>query len=488
MRNKVAKQILPVEMAEVSLELSKSIGPLVVMSGYLTKKARSMKRWLHRWFQLLDNGILKYYQNDKKEKLLGEIDIGRTCYDVRQGTKNCGVSFPTVAPRCCCFWFTVLKRTYYMYAPTAFEAKKWYESIHSASNILNRRVVAGVKRRKAPEAPGTQRGYKPSLRPLNYRISMTPWDMKGKHKRCISLQDVHRITVRAPDDSSDVVYPIEDVSTFARATSVPDFLDHVGITSPPFSPDPQSDAQLWNLPMPANSTSTPIVPVASGSTNSLSQLNSVSSFHGRRTQSLSCETPSCLRRRPQSLPSSITTHHPTEKKQLQRVCPPPRPASIASCPKICISDQPRPQPRNRAQHQDGAVQIIPVNGVSLKSKLKSFSRSTEALYDSSSGESTSGDYRPIPKPRRAKETVESDITPPIPKRHSKVTFADAPNIINAASPSGSDSSVSFGSTLAVDIKDLPPPRPRKDSGPPKFVPPPPPPGPRPTESDSFLDS
>ncbi|XP_064394257.1 uncharacterized protein LOC135341591 [Halichondria panicea] len=479
MRTKVAKQILPVEMAEGSLELSKSIGPLVVMSGYLTKKARSMKRWLHRWFQLLDNGILQYYQNDKKEKMLGEIDIGRTCYDVRQGTKNCGISFPTVAPRCCCFWFTVLKRTYFMYAPTAFEARKWHESIYSASNILNRRVVAGVKRRKAPEAPGTQRGYKPSLRPLNYRISMTPWDMKGKHKRCTSLQDVHRIRVSAPDDSSDIISPIEDVSTFARATSVPDFLDRVGMISPLLSPDSQLNTQLWNLPMPANSTFVPVVAVTDESTNSSSQLNLVSTFHGRRrTQSLS-ESPSW---RLQSLPGSITTQNPTEKKQLQRVCPPPRPASY----------HPRPQPRNRARHQAGAVQISPVNGVSLKSKLKSFSRSTEALYDSSSGESTSGDYRPIPKPRRVKETAESDITPPIPKRHSKVTFADAPNILNPTSPSGSDSSVSLsvlGNTIAVDIKDLPPPRPRKDSGPPKFVPPPPPSGPRPTESNnSLLDS
>lgn len=493
MRGKSPKQILPVEMAEGSFELSKlSIGPIVVMSGYLTKKARSMNRWLHRWFQLLDNGILRYYQNDKKIKILGEIDIGRTCYDVRQGAKNCGISFPSVAPRCCCFCFTVLKRTYYMYAPTAIEAKKWYESVHDASNVLNRRVVAGVKRRKAPEAPGKQNRQQRRSLPLNYRISMTPWDQKGKQKRYTSLQDVHRIKVSTPEDPCDYIPPVSNnVSTFSRAASVPDFLDRIGAVSPLLSPNSDIVTPLWSPPLvPTIDTATPIVAAAGrsfGSTNSLGQLDSVSSFHSRRitrTHSLTSKSPNSLKR-PESLPSNI--HHQPEKKQLRRVCLPPRPASIGSYPtKSCISSESRPQPKPRSYNSVEAMKVSPVHGRQLKSNLKSLSKSTEALYDSSGDYS----YRPVPKPRKTKGGVENDSTTSIPKRHSKVTFADTPNIIHVSpSPSGSDESVSLSQienttpskTMAVDIADLPPPRPRKDSGPPKFVPPPPPAFPKPVE-------
>jgi len=64
-----------------------------------------------------------------------------------------------------------------------------------------------------------------------------------------------------------------------------------------------------------------------------------------------------------------------------------------------------------------------------------------------------------------------------------VTFAESPKILNACSPSDSEGSVSFSTgpvisadkqSFAVDAEDLPPPRPRKNSGPPNFKPPPPP--------------
>ncbi len=493
MRGKSPKQILPVEMVEGSFEQSKlSIGPIVVMSGYLTKKARSMNRWLHRWFQLLDNGILQYYQNDKKIKLLGEIDIGRTCYDVHQGAKNCGISFPSVAPRCCCFYFTVLKRTYYMYAPTAIEAKKWYESIHSASNVLNRRVVAGVQRRKAPEAPGKQNRQQRRSLPLQYRISMTPWDMKGKQKHCTSLQDVHRIKVNTSENTCDNIVPVSnDMSTFTRAASVPDFLDRIGTVSPLLSPNFDLIAPPWSPPfMPSVDTKTHLVAAVGenlGTTDSLDheQMESVSSFQGSkitRRHSLTLKSASPLKR-PESLPTQI--HHQSEKKQLRRVCLSPRPASVASCTKTCVSPSLQfcPKPKPRSSKVVETLQITPINGHQLKSNLKLFSKSTEALCDSSQ---TSAENRPVPKPRKTKGIFEVNDTPPVPKRHSKVTFANTPNVINVspapASPSGSDSSVSLPEignteqtkTMAVDIADLPPPRPRKDSGPPKFIPPPPP--------------
>lgn len=486
MRSKPAKEVLPVTMSEQSLELSRStIGPLVVMSGYLTKKAHSRNRWLHRWYQLLDNGILQYYLDDRKVKLLGEIDIGRTCYDVRSGAKNSGVTFPRVAPKCCCFYFSVLKRTYYMYAPTAMEAKKWFESIHGASNVLNRRVVAGVKRRKAPEPPGPPR---PPSAPLNYRISRTPVDMSMRYQRASSLQDVHRIRVRL--DSSDITSPASDelrqLTQASRVFSVPDSLDSIGAMSP-F--DSGADGWLIDSPppdptsftMPLNKASSPIVAVAGGSfgSSSPSHLDSVVTSHSLTLGSVSPlhSQPLMTRRRAHSLPGGCANVSCLSKKPKHTL--PTRPASVATYPKSCFSnEQPQPKPRVRCS---AGVRVLPLNNKALKSKLKAKSRSTEALFDGTPQQRSESPpiRRPVPKPRKQKEAMESEVEPLVPNRLSKVTFSEHPSIINITSPSDTDSSDSVSLTTeavlkADEIEDLPPPRPRKNSGPPRFIPPPPP--------------
>ena len=69
-------------------------------------------------------------------------DIMKTCYDVRLGAEHCRVPFPRLVPSGCCFSFSVLKRTYYVFSPTAAEAKRWVECMTSVSAILNRRQSA----------------------------------------------------------------------------------------------------------------------------------------------------------------------------------------------------------------------------------------------------------------------------------------------------------------------------------------------------------
>ena len=107
------KVVPPVVMDEMPSPAGKpDIGPLTIMSGFMTKKARSLNRWKQRWWQLMDDGYLFYFKSDSRmKKVLGQIDIARTCYDVRLGSDQCRVNFPRAAPNCCCISFAVLKRT-----------------------------------------------------------------------------------------------------------------------------------------------------------------------------------------------------------------------------------------------------------------------------------------------------------------------------------------------------------------------------------------
>lgn len=115
------------------------LSPLIATSGYLTKKSRGLtSRWLRRWWQLLGDGTLIYFKGEQRLKVLGEIDIAHTCYDVQLGGEFCQMSFPPVIPTNCCLSVSVLKRTYYLFAPTPREAAKWAESLRSASYLLNR--------------------------------------------------------------------------------------------------------------------------------------------------------------------------------------------------------------------------------------------------------------------------------------------------------------------------------------------------------------
>ena len=93
------KVVPPVVLEEKPSSGKPDIGPLTVMSGFMTKKTRSLNRWRQRWWQLMDNGYLFYFKTDSRMKVLGEIDIARTCYDVRLGSDKCTrINFPRAAP------------------------------------------------------------------------------------------------------------------------------------------------------------------------------------------------------------------------------------------------------------------------------------------------------------------------------------------------------------------------------------------------------
>lgn len=121
------------------------MGPAILASGYLAKRTRAIGRWKKRWWQLTDDGTLLYFKSEERTKALGEIDVARTCYDVRLGAEQCKVEFPRGVPSCCCFSFSVLKRTYYLYAATAADAKRWAESIVNVSLVMNYRKKGSLR-------------------------------------------------------------------------------------------------------------------------------------------------------------------------------------------------------------------------------------------------------------------------------------------------------------------------------------------------------
>ena len=233
----VKKEVSPVVAVDKSARIKPNLGPVIVMSGFLTKRNRTLNRWRQRWWQLLDNGMLLYYNNDDQAKQLGQIDIAHTCYDVKLGTKNCPISFPRVAPSCCCFAFTVLKRSYYLYAPTVAEAEKWAESITNASRVLNRRVIAGVDRRKAPDPPGPAR---PPSCPPNMRLRINRNFVRAQtFSVSESLDDSLDMSLQLP-----VARP-RFATQMKVASSVPDFLDRMGYSPSPSGTNKNPNDRLW---------------------------------------------------------------------------------------------------------------------------------------------------------------------------------------------------------------------------------------------------
>ena len=113
--------------------------PRILVSGYLTKRTKNFKSWKKRWWQLSTDGMLLYFKNESRCKVLREINIAGTCYDVCLGADKVKVSFPTTIPPNCCFSFSILKRTYYVYAATETEAKRWTECIAHVSGVLRRK-------------------------------------------------------------------------------------------------------------------------------------------------------------------------------------------------------------------------------------------------------------------------------------------------------------------------------------------------------------
>ena len=113
--------------------------PLIIMSGYVVKRTRGFTtKWQKRYYQLLGDGALIYFSGDHRLKVLGEIDIAHTCYEVRHGSENCDVKFPSAVPPNCCFSVAVLKRTYYFYTFKEEETEKWVQALNSTSYLINR--------------------------------------------------------------------------------------------------------------------------------------------------------------------------------------------------------------------------------------------------------------------------------------------------------------------------------------------------------------
>ena len=132
------------------------MGPVILASGYLAKRTRTLGRWKKRWWQLSDDGTLLYFKNEDRTKALGEIDVARSCYDVKLGADQCKIEFPRAVSSFCCFSFSVLKRTYYLYSVTAADAKRWVESIANVSLVLNYRKKV-TSHRPAPRPPHSRR-------------------------------------------------------------------------------------------------------------------------------------------------------------------------------------------------------------------------------------------------------------------------------------------------------------------------------------------
>ena len=209
------KMMLPVTAAPETVKL----GPIVLISGFMTKKSRSLKRWKQRWWQLMDNGFLHYFKSDDHpQKLLGKIDVGKTCYEVKLGAEICHVKFPRAIPTCCCFCFAVLKRTYYVYTPTPDEAQNWAQAINDMSKVINRKVVVGLERIKASLIPDVHGNFSG-----NMKVSVTRERLKGSQGNLSdSCQDISQVNY-IPIKKNNLV-----ASKTAMASSVPSYLDTMG--------------------------------------------------------------------------------------------------------------------------------------------------------------------------------------------------------------------------------------------------------------------
>ena len=224
-----------------------------------------MNRWTRRWWQLMDDGTLLYFKSEDRLKLLGEIDIARTCYDVRFGADSCKMAFPRSIPTCCCFAFSVLKRTYYMYAPTAAETKRWVECIKNVSLVLNQTQLARAHRPapSPPSEPPTSRYYEERRHSMDN--SHTNRDVvhrsKLKRRSAVVQSDWYRRELQ--DEPSELpVFSARRIG-HRHTSSVPNLYLRNYHAAPPTShseSSTQPNSQLWLDGSPHTShTSSPAV-------------------------------------------------------------------------------------------------------------------------------------------------------------------------------------------------------------------------------------
>ncbi len=187
--------------------ISMGSAPSILLSGSLTKRTRSMNRWVKRWWQLLDNGMLLYFKNDQRVKILGEIDVGQTCYDVRLGAQHCKVQFPRAVAPGRCFAVSVLKRTYYFFASTPEDAKQWAGHISNLSAVLNRRRVAWRQAPKPPDVAGSGAGSGSTASGEGVKLRARAKDHGGvplRHSVAVTPQDTYKLDQELRDEPSDL--------------------------------------------------------------------------------------------------------------------------------------------------------------------------------------------------------------------------------------------------------------------------------------------
>ena len=253
-------------MAKVPVRASTpEMGPPILVSGYLTKRTRAMNRWKKRWWQLFDDGTLLYFRSEERAKALGEIDVARSCYDVRLGAHHCRVQFPSVVPSCCCFSFSVLKRTYYLFASTAAEAKRWVESISRVSLVLNYRKKTAQAARPAPCAPRSISGLlamsgvsdefrahyqTQGKKALEKRYSLpNPKQTRNETEpACTGEEDDRPTELPQLNRGRQSRYTISGVSHDHQFISAPD----LHVTHPHHHPDPSTRLWLDGSPQPVS--------------------------------------------------------------------------------------------------------------------------------------------------------------------------------------------------------------------------------------------
>ena len=185
-------------------ERDSTASPTILCAGYLTKRTSNMVRWKRRWWELHENGSLLYFASEKRLKLLGEVDIVRSCYDVRLGAERCLINFPRLVSQDCCFAFAIVKRTYYVFAPTAGEAKRWTQHIANTSASLSRRqLLTQSPRSLSPTSAISGPGPKRSRPRSATNAALTPHhhlqldkaremvSFPGAHLRSVTLQGHH---------------------------------------------------------------------------------------------------------------------------------------------------------------------------------------------------------------------------------------------------------------------------------------------------------
>lgn len=112
----------------------------ILMAGSLCKRTKFTRKWKKFYWRLLSGGLLRRYKDITHTKSLGQVDIKRDCYDIREGLDaSSKVTFPSYIPSSCCFSISLTDKTYYMYADTPASADQWVRALSNTSGVISRR-------------------------------------------------------------------------------------------------------------------------------------------------------------------------------------------------------------------------------------------------------------------------------------------------------------------------------------------------------------